>query len=77
MLSLNYYDASSYVAKEKIVSFEYINYKGVRSTRRVQPIEIRFGKTEWHNNPQWLLKAFDLDKNAVREFAIKDIVTWN
>lgn len=62
--------------KKKWVKFEYTNYKGETAWRHVEPIEIRFGATEWHKEPQWLLKALDLDKKAIREFALKDILHW-
>ena len=32
--------------------------------------------TEWHPEEQWILDAFDLDRNAERSFAFKDIVDW-
>lgn len=63
--------------QSQVVTFSYTNYKGILSNRSVQPIEIRFGSTEWHQDAQWLLKAFDLDKNDIREFAVKDIKNWN
>jgi len=54
--------------------FTYRNHRGVSGVRRVQPIGVRFGTTEWHPEPQWLLRAFDLDKDAEREFAMSEIV---
>ena len=50
----------------------YRNYRGELSERRIVPKSIRFGATEWHPEPQWLLLAHDLDKQADREFALKD-----
>jgi hypothetical protein len=53
--------------------FVYTNWHGERSTRSVgTPLEIRFGTTKHHPDPQWLLDAFDLDKAAHRTFALKD-----
>ena len=60
----------------EMIKFEYTNYKGITSIRHVVPEGIRFGHTKWHKEDQWLLKAFDLDKNAIREFAVKDIKGW-
>jgi hypothetical protein len=51
----------------------YTNYRGEYAERRIIPSHIWFGKTEWHPEPQWLLHALDLDKNATRDFALKDI----
>lgn len=56
--------------------FEYVNWKGDKAVRRVKPLEIWYGHTEWHPDDGWLLKAVDLDKNAERNFAVKDIVKW-
>ena len=52
---------------------DYTNWRGERSVRRIQPVEIRWGSTQWHPEAQWLLAAVDLDKQAPREFALCDI----
>lgn len=62
--------------ENKIVVINYTNWKGVTAFRRIIPIEIFFGSTEWHKEEQWLLKAYDVDKNAERSFAVKDIKSW-
>ncbi len=62
---------ASDAAKEII--FEYRNWRGDVSIRRVLPQRIWFGATEWHPGAQWLLEAFDLEKNEVRDFALCDI----
>lgn len=54
----------------------YTNYKGKTSDRRIVPDTLWFGETEYHPEPQWLLKAFDLDKDACRDFAMRDIKEW-
>jgi hypothetical protein len=58
------------------VTFTYKNYRGEISTRLIYPLGIVFGATEWHPQPQWLLTAFDIQKNAERTFAMKDISDW-
>lgn len=55
-------------------SFEYVNYKGTKSTRNVIPMSLRFGSTEYHTENQWLLVVYDIDKQSEREFALKDIL---
>lgn len=50
----------------------YKNWRGEISTRKIQPIRLEFGATEWHPEPQWLLVATDIEKNAERSFALKD-----
>ncbi|XHE14388.1 hypothetical protein PCC82_06540 [Agrobacterium deltaense] len=55
------------------LSFRYRNYRGEVSVRTVRPLNIYFGSTEWHPEPQWLLAATDIEKGERRDFAIKDI----
>lgn len=62
--------------EKKIVTIVYTNYKGVTGTRRIVPIEILFGHNEWHTQDQWLMRALDIEKNAERTFALKDIKFW-
>lgn len=50
----------------------YTNYRGEVSTRRIIPHRPYFGATEHHPEPQWILSAYDLEKGAVRDFALKD-----
>ena len=45
------------------IQFEYINYKGIKSTRNVIPVSLYFGSTEFHPENQWLMVAYDLDKH--------------
>lgn len=61
---------------DRSVRIVYTNYKGVTAIRRILPEKIYFGSNEWHPAPQWLLDAIDLDKEAPRTFAIKDIRAW-
>ena len=62
--------------KNQAVTIVYTNYKGVTGIRHIIPISITFGHNEWHKEDQWLLIAFDLDKEAERTFAMKDIKSW-
>jgi hypothetical protein len=55
------------------VSFSYMNYKGKISRRRAVLIGIYWGSNKWHSKPQWLVKGEDLDKGAIRTYALKDI----
>lgn len=53
--------------------FHYRNHRGELATRHVHPIMVWFGSTEWHKEPQWLLKAYDLERKADRDFALTDV----
>ena len=52
------------------VTLAYTNYRGERRDRRILPRTIYFGATEWYPEPQWILCAWDVDKGAVRDFAL-------
>lgn len=54
----------------------YTNWRDETAERRIEPVRIWFGSTEWHKDPQWLLQAKDLEKNVLRDFALKDISKW-
>ncbi|MCH4542965.1 hypothetical protein [Ochrobactrum sp. A-1] len=54
------------------ITLTYTNYRGETSERAITPIRPWFGSTEWHPDPQWLLRAYDHDKGAERDFALKD-----
>lgn len=62
------------IDKKKMIEFNYKNYKGILSKRKVQPTSILFKSTQWHLSEQWIMQAFDVEKNEMREFALKDIV---
>jgi predicted DNA-binding transcriptional regulator YafY len=55
---------------------DYTNYQGERSWRYIIPREIKLGSNEWHKEEQWLLRAYDLEKGADREFAMAGIHEW-
>ena len=55
------------------IIFWYRNYKGKEEMRRVRPLHIRFGSSEWHKEPQWLMRAYDLENEKEREFAMRDM----
>lgn len=58
------------------VTILYRNWRGEVSRRRILPRFIRYGATEWHPEPQYVLEAFDLDKGADRSFALADVLRW-
>lgn len=55
------------------VIFWYRNHRGEAGYRHVIPIKFWHGATEWHPERQILLRAFDTEKNAERDFAVADI----
>lgn len=58
-------------------TMEYRNHQGEVRKRRIVPTLVWHGTTEWHPEAQWLLRAYDLDKNAQRDFAMREIREWS
>ena len=61
---------------KEVVKILYTNWKNETRYRIIKPISIEFKATEWHKDEQWILNAVDIEKNAMRGFAIKDIKEW-
>lgn len=59
------------------VVIDYTNHRGERSLRTITPHNVRFGSSQWHPEPQWMLEAWDHDRDAHRSFAMADIHEWN
>lgn len=55
------------------IVFWYRNYKGEEGYRRATPLSIRFGTSEWHKEPQWLMLGYDMENNKQREFAMRSM----
>lgn len=58
------------------VSIVYRNHKGLVSERNIVPESIEFTSTEYHEDKQWILTAWDYSKCAIRHFAMVDILEW-
>lgn len=58
--------------KSRALRFRYTNWRGETAMRMVTPVQIWFGETEYHTDPQWLMDGLDHDKGAARTFALKD-----
>ena len=56
-----------------VVRIDYTNHCGVRSIRTIIPHTIEYTSTRWHPEEQWILHAWDCEKDVLRSFAIKDI----
>ena len=52
---------------------EYTNYRGETARRIIIPIRMWWGSTEWHPQEQWMLTAWDVEKEARRDFAWQDM----
>lgn len=61
---------------DKAVTVLYTNWRGETAERIIKPIEVYWGSTEWHSEEQWLLRVWDVERNAERCYAMKDIKEW-
>jgi hypothetical protein len=57
------------------LSCMYRNWRGEVSERHFRIREFWHGSTEWHPEPCLLLRAFDIDKQAERDFCVADFET--
>lgn len=56
-----------------VIYAPYRNWKGQVKMRRFKPQEIYWGTTQFHPEAQWLFKVWDVDKDAERIYALKDL----
>jgi hypothetical protein len=64
------------ISDKQIVTFTYQNHRDETVMRTAFPIAIEWKKTKWHPIEQWILEAWDMDKDAMRSFAMEDIREW-
>lgn len=60
----------------KEVWIDYTNHRGERAWRHILPLSLAFENSQWHPESQWIMEAVDLDKNAIRDFALASIHEW-
>ena len=59
------------------IVFFYKNWRGEFSYRTVTGTPVFwFGESKYHKGPQWFIKAYDAEKQDVRDFAVADIVEF-
>lgn len=56
-----------------MITFEYTNHRGDKSTRRITPAGIRFGASEYYPEPTWLINGWCHDRGAWREFNMRNM----
>lgn len=55
------------------MTFTYKNWRGEVATRTALPVGTLERKaTEFHPEPQWIMRAWDYEKQAYRDFALAD-----
>lgn len=59
---------------EEIVTFTYTNHRGITAERHVHPIALEYLVAPGYYYPAgWFLRAYDIDKEAERSFALSNI----
>jgi predicted DNA-binding transcriptional regulator YafY len=58
------------------VVISYTDHHGDTADREIVPHNISFTSTQWHPEPQWILTASAMDRDAIRGFAMKNIHSW-
>lgn len=58
----------------KAVLINYMNLEGTFHLHQIVPIRIEY--TTHYGEPQWILVAFDLDKQDERRFALRSVNSW-
>lgn len=61
------------IGEHSWIRFDYVNWKGEASTRNVIVKKIFYGSNQWDKEEQFLMRAWDLEKNDFRDFAMKDM----
>lgn len=54
------------------IRFAYVNHAGFFGIRHAVPQGITWRATEHHPEAQWIMRAWDLDKDGWRDFALRD-----
>jgi hypothetical protein len=54
----------------------YTNHRGETAWRTIQPKALRYAATEHYPTPQWILDAYDVEKQADRSFACANAKQW-
>lgn len=70
---LNLLEIPSKVRDKHEIKFLYTNWRGENAIRTAIPVKIWYGKTNWHPQEQWFIKAFDVEKKEERDFALTDM----
>lgn len=72
-MTINTLESTTLGEPVKELRFVYKNWRGDTSVRTALPVEIWYGKTDWHPNEQWFIKAVDVEKGEERDFALVDM----
>lgn len=72
-MTVNVLNSTTLGEPVKELQFLYTNWRGETSIRTAVPVKIWYGKTDWHPDEQWFIKAIDVEKGEERDFALVDM----
>lgn len=59
------------------IKFFYKNWRGECGYRTINGAPMFwYGESKYHEGPQWFIKAYDVDKQDIRDFAVLDIIEF-
>lgn len=59
------------------IRFFYKNWKGQCGYRTIQGVPMFwYGESAYHKGKQWFIKAYDVEKQDIRDFAVVDIIEF-
>lgn len=59
------------------IRFFYRNWKGECNYRNVKGVPMWwYGESPYHKGAQWFIRAHDVDKDDIRDFAVVDIIEF-
>jgi len=73
---LNHKDSCLHYNPCNSIKVKYKNYQGNISIRNIIPQNIYYSHTEFHPEDQWLLEVWDVEKDALRTYAMMDIIEF-
>lgn len=65
------------MADPKRLTFNYRNHRGETGRRLVSAPKLEYRVSDHHKepNPHWYLVAYDIDKDAIRDFRVDHILS--
>jgi len=73
---LNHNDSCPHYKPHKSIKVKYKNWKAEIRIRTIVPLQVWYGNTDHHKENQWLLEVWDCDKDALRIYAMMDIIEF-
>ena len=73
---LNHKNSCPHYIPTTSIKVKYKNWQGNIGIRTIIPQTIYYGNADYHKTEQWLMDVFDVDKDALRTYALMDIIEF-